>query len=122
MATVLIVEDEEWIANLMSERLKKAGHNTTTAMTISEGMAKLKEMKPDVVTLDIIMPDCSGLEMLRKMRKDPETFAIPVVVVSSADESEKAFSLGADGYVQKPVNFSKLLDAVKHFVTFEKAS
>ncbi|OGS17657.1 MAG: hypothetical protein A2219_01040 [Elusimicrobia bacterium RIFOXYA2_FULL_50_26] len=122
MATILIVEDEEWIASLMSERLQKAGHHTATAMTISEGMAKLKELKPDVVTLDIIMPDCSGLEMLRSIRKDPETFAIPVVVVSSTDESERAFSLGADGYVQKPVNFSKLLDAVKHFAVLDKVS
>lgn len=112
MATVLIIEDEKPIAELIKDRLEQEGYNTAMAYTVSEGLEKLKESKPDAITLDIYLPDNSGLNLLKMIKNDPKTFTIPVIIVSSSDEAQSARELGADDFVSKPVNFKRLLDIV----------
>jgi DNA-binding response OmpR family regulator len=112
---ILIIEDEENIASLLKERLDEEGYQAQTACSITEAAAKLKEGKPDVITLDIYLPDGNGLEILQHIKADPETYKIPVVVVSSSDEIQKVKKLGADEFVAKPINFERLFSILKSF-------
>lgn len=111
-SAVLIVEDEKNIANLLGERLVNEGYQVRVAYTGAEALKKLKEKSPDVITLDIFLPDANGLNLLKDIKADPVTNRIPVIIISSSDEGEGAAKLGAEGFFRKPVDFKKLLDFI----------
>lgn len=112
-AAILVVEDEQSLADLLKLRLDDEGFQVTVAYTGAEAVKDIKEKKPDVITLDIHLPDANGLSMLEKIKANPETKAIPVIIISSSDQAEEAKSIGAVDYMRKPVNFHKLLDMLK---------
>jgi two-component system alkaline phosphatase synthesis response regulator PhoP len=112
-AAILIVEDEQNLADLMKLRLDDEGFQVTVAYTGAEAVKDIKQQRPDVITLDIHLPDANGLRMLEKIKANPETNTIPVIIISSSDEGDEAKSKGAAGYMRKPVNFSKLLSVLK---------
>lgn len=112
-AAILIVEDEQSLADLMKLRLDDEGFQVTVAYTGEEAVKDIKKLKPDVITLDIHLPDANGLRMLEKIKANPETRAIPVIIISSSDEGDEAKSIGAADYMSKPVNFSKLFAMLK---------
>ena len=110
---ILIVEDEQSLADLLKMRLDDEGYSVTVAYTGEEAVKDIKAKKPDVITLDIHLPDANGLNMLEKIKANPETNMIPVIIISSSDEGEHAKDIGATEYMQKPVNFHKLLETLK---------
>ncbi|MDD4201889.1 MAG: response regulator [Candidatus Omnitrophica bacterium] len=102
---VLYIEDSPTDAVLIKELLEKAGLDVTIAKTGKEGIEKAKEIKPDLVLLDCILPDISGFDVCSKIRKDGslhKTLIIMITIKDSLDEISKAFILGADDYVIKP--------------------
>ena len=112
MATVLIVEDETIMAELIRERLEDKGYKTVIAYTGSKGLEIADNQNPDVITLDIHLPDMNGVEVLKLLKKDKSS--IPVIVVTSDDTVEKECKeYKADGFVKKPINFKKLEDIIK---------
>lgn len=104
MAKILIVEDEEALLLMLAERLEREGYEPKTAKDGEEGLLKMKEERPDLVLLDIVMPKIGGLEVLEAMQKDPELQKIPVIIISNSGqqvEIARAKSLGAKDYLVK---------------------
>ncbi len=110
--TVLIVEDDPAAQTLFAHHLAKAGYHTEV-MGDGEGVVeKVKALRPLVICLDIRLPGVEDWEILRRLKDDPETAPIPVVVATVLDDAQQAFALGAAQFLLKPVRRKELLDAV----------
>lgn len=114
--TVLIVEDEEAAAELFAEMMRVSGFRVLKTTNSSPAIAMMTAERPDVVILDIMMPDTSGLDILRQMRADPALSGVPVVVVSAKSmpaDIKNGMEAGASTYLTKPVGFLELKEAVE---------
>ena len=114
--TVLIVEDEEDAADLFAEMMRVSGFRVLKTTRSTPALDMMISEKPDVVLLDIMMPETSGLEILRQMRRDPALAGIPVVVVSAVSmpaDIRIGMEAGASVYLSKPVGFRELKEAVE---------
>ncbi len=115
MAKFVVVDDVELERINMAGILRKAGHTVIEAMNGEEGIAAVKEHKPDLIVMDIVMPKMDGFAATKKLMMDPETKNIPVIVVSSkSQESDKfrAKQLGAKGYLVKPASAASVLPVI----------
>src|SRR6185503_944012 len=113
--TVLIIEDEEDAAELFAEMMRVSGFQVRKTSTSTPALSMMTAEKPDVVILDIMMPEISGLDILRQMRRDPALANIPVVVVSATTmpvNIKNGMEAGASIYLTKPVGFHELKEAV----------
>lgn len=111
-ARVLLVEDDAVVARLTEEHLRAVGIETRTASTLSEGQAVLAGWRPDLVLLDLELPDGNGLGLCRGLKEDPQTADIPVVILTGLDDKMSvisAFGAGAVDYVRKPYVKEELL-------------
>lgn len=108
----LVVEDDPSAAKLMQIYLGEAGFAVEVAHDGEIGFEKAKSLRPTVITLDILMPRVDGWDLLTRLKADPRTAAIPVVVSSIVDERGKGFALGAAEYLVKPVDRDRLIGAV----------
>jgi len=114
--TVLIIEDEEDAAELFAEMMRVSGFHVVKTSSSAPALAIMTAEKPDVVLLDIMMPEISGLDILRQMRGDPALVNIPVVVVSARGmptDIRHGLEAGASTYLTKPVGFFDLKEAVE---------
>ena len=103
MAKIIIVEDDLNIASLYKQNIEKAGHSVMVVAD-SEAVKQITEQKPDLVLLDILMPNVSGLDILREIKADATLSAIPVLLLTNMAEDEsiaKGLQLGAYGYLLK---------------------
>ena len=103
MKKVLVVEDEEILRSLLQKRLGEEGYEVDVARDGIEGMEKIKEKRPDVILLDIIMPNMGGFEMMEEMKKE-NISGIPIIVVSNSGqpvEIDRAQKLGAKDWLVK---------------------
>jgi PAS domain S-box-containing protein len=100
---VLVVDDDARSRDLISHYLEQTGYRTACTATAADAVRLARELKPDAITLDIILPDRDGLLVLAELKSDPDTRRIPVVVVSVTERSELGFSLGAEDWLVKPV-------------------
>jgi two-component system phosphate regulon response regulator PhoB len=110
--TVLVVEDEKDVVDLLRYNLKRAGFKVLVANTGDAGLAAVRENRPDVVVLDLMMPGMSGLEVCRVLKEDKETALIPIVMLTAKDEAKdrvKGLETGADDYVGKPFSPRELV-------------
>ena len=101
---VLIVEDEEIMIDLLQKKLTKEGYETSVARDGQEGLEMMKEVKPDLILLDIIMPKMGGFEVMEEMAKIKELKKIPVIVISNSGqpvELDRAQKLGAKDWLIK---------------------
>jgi len=101
---ILIVEDEEIIYSLLQKKLSQEGYEVRVAKDGQEGIDKMKEQKPDLVLMDIIMPRKSGFEVMEEMQKDEELRTVPIVVISNSGqpvELDRAKELGAIDWLVK---------------------
>lgn len=101
---ILIVEDDRFLRELMSRKLASEGFEVIEAEDGEEGMKKMRETKPDLILLDLILPEMDGFEVLARKAEDEEIKKIPVVVLSNLgqrEDIEKALSLGAIDYIVK---------------------
>lgn len=109
--SVIVVEDERDMAELIGLRLRREGYQVDLAHDGEEALAKIRSAAPDLVVLDIMMPRMSGTEVLRELRNDPRTRGIPVVMLTAkGEESDQivGLQLGADDYITKPFSMSVL--------------
>ena len=110
--SVLIVEDDRNIAELLQMYLEKEGYAVTVAADGAQGLSKFRAINPDLVLLDVMMPVMSGLQMLSALRESPETVDVPVIMLSARQEVEakvEGFSIGANDYLAKPFSPRELL-------------
>lgn len=117
--TILIVEDEPETAEMLAEMLRLSGYRTVKSFGGAASINLVSKEQPDAVLLDMVMPDVSGLEILRYVRRDPLLLHIPVVVVSAKclpSDIELGMEAGAFAYLSKPVSFADLTLAVEHAI------
>ncbi len=104
MAKILIVEDDPLINKMYSEKLTRDGYEVSVAQNGQEGLDKMKENRPDLIILDIMMPKLSGVEVISEMRKDVNLEKIPIIVLSNLTDGpdiEKAKKMGVTEYLVK---------------------
>ena len=114
--TVMIIEDEPDAAEMFAEMMRVNGFRVLKMFSSVPAIPMLIQEKPDVVILDIMMPDISGLEVLRYMRREADLAAIPVIVVSAKSmpgDIKVGMDAGASIYLTKPVGFLDLKQAVE---------
>ncbi len=115
MARVLVVDDSPAEVEKLSSILKQNGHEVVHAGGGAEGVALAKEIKPDLVLMDIVMPGVNGFQATRQLKKDQETGGIPVIIVTSKrQETDRIWGerQGASGYLVKPVDEKLLLKTI----------
>ena len=112
---VLVVEDDPAAAELLTRQLVAAGYRTEVARTGNEALAKARELQPAAITLDIILPEVDGWEVISRLKSDDRTSSIPVIVVSVVDNPELGMALGAIEYFVKPVDATALVERLRGF-------
>lgn len=116
MATVLVVEDQRTQREMMAATLTQEGLQVITAADGREALQKLREIRPDIVVLDVVMPNMNGYELLRELRKQPDFARVPVVVCSvKGEQFDKHWAerLGSNAYVVKPFEPQVLVGTVR---------
>lgn len=113
---VLVVEDDPRAGDLLGHYLKQAGYRVARASSGAQAIALAKGIKPDAITLDVLLPGEDGLAILGQLKASPDTKAIPVVVVSITDHRELGFSLGAVEWLVKPVQRDSFVSAVQRSI------
>jgi signal transduction histidine kinase/DNA-binding response OmpR family regulator len=110
--SVLVVDDDPEFVRVLGGYLREEGFAVVTAGTAAEG-ARLAARRPNVILLDLMLPDRSGLDLLRSLKEDPATRDVPVLVVSVSNDSPRALSLGAAECLMKPVDRSGIVSRVR---------
>jgi len=116
LKTILIVEDEPDTAEMFAQMLRLSGYRVLKTYGGVSGMKQLLHEKPDAVLLDVMMPDITGFEVLRFVRREPKLAKLPVIIVSAKSlpgDIEKGMEAGASVYLTKPVAFLELKKAVE---------
>lgn len=116
MASIYIVEDDSDIREIEMIALKNSGHVVYAFETAKEFYRKIEERVPDLILLDVMLPDESGYEIVKKLRKNPVTKKVPVIMVTAKTQEIdmiKGLDDGADDYIKKPFSVMELISRVK---------
>lgn len=116
MARILVIEDEADIRQVLDYNLKSAGHEVVEASRGADGLRLLREREPDLVLLDLMLPDMPGTEVCRSIKDNPATRTLPVVMLTARGEEIDrvvGFEIGADDYITKPFGMNELLARVR---------
>ncbi len=112
---ILLIDDDPDVHDLLSHSLGKNGFQIRSAYSGEEGLALIREQRPAVIVLDIGMPTLNGWQVLQKVKDDPATADIPVVMYTVDSDREKGFALGAADYLLKPVRNAQLIETLQRF-------
>ena len=116
---ILIIDDEAEFADMIKMRLGANGYIVLAAHSGKSGLEMAKKENPDLIFLDLVMPEMNGFLVLSKLKQDPYTATIPVVMLTAKTDTEytlDAKSLGAADYLSKPVHMQELEDALRKFL------
>jgi len=115
MAQILIVDDSPTEAHVLKGMLEKHGFEVETAENGTEGIERARQLKPDLILMDVVMPGLNGFQATRQLTKDPETSEIPVIIVTTKDqETDRVWGLrqGAKDFLTKPVGEKMLMEKI----------
>ena len=110
--TILVVDDDNSIRELLKQELEAEGYGVREAADGREALAQVKREKPDLIVLDVMMPELSGFDVAAVLRNDPETLNIPIVILSVMQDKQRGYRLGVDRYFTKPTDTKVLLDEI----------
>jgi len=113
--TILVIDDDPAVRDMISRYLDKEGFIVETAANGVEGLRLAREILPDAITLDAIMPEMDGWSALARIKDDPDLASIPVIMVSMVDDRSRGYSLGATEYLTKPVERERLISTLRRF-------
>ncbi|HEV8714372.1 MAG TPA: response regulator [Candidatus Binatia bacterium] len=113
--TVLVIDDDPVIRDLMKRFLAKEGFRTEVASNGQEGLRLARQLRPDVITLDVVMPHMDGWTVLSALKADPELFDIPVILLTIVDNQNLGYTLGASDYLTKPIERDHLSAVLKKY-------
>lgn len=109
---VLLIDDEQFYFKLIQKKLKESDYNLEYAKSSAEGLAKISSFDPELLIVDLMLPDMDGFQILERLRRDPKFSSVPVIVITAKDQLDeklKAFELGADDYLVKPFQPEELV-------------
>ena len=112
MPSILVIEDNEWSRDMLARRLSRRGYQVLLAADGKRGMALARTQSPDLIVMDMSLPEIDGWEATRRLKADPATRAIPIVALTAhamASDRQKAMDAGCDEYYTKPVDFEGLV-------------
>jgi two-component system, cell cycle response regulator DivK len=115
---ILIVEDNDKNLKLARDVLQYRGFRTLEAVTAADGVAQAQQHQPDLVLMDIQLPDADGISALHRLRMEPATRAIPVVALTASvmeDDRQRLSAAGFDGYLAKPIDVKTFPDQVQRY-------
>ena len=110
---ILILEDDEATAELMKFYLEEEGFQVAVSSKGKNFITMASEFQPDLITLDVLLPDANGFSIFDKLQQDERTKNIPVIFVTVREEKEKGIKMGARGYIVKPFNEGELKGTIK---------
>lgn len=116
MPKILIVEDDEMNRDMLSRRLVRRGYDVVLAVDGGEGVVKATTERPDLILMDMSLPEVDGWEATRQLKSSPDTCAIPVIALTAhamADDERKAIDAGCDDFDTKPVELTRLLGKIE---------
>jgi two-component system, cell cycle response regulator DivK len=116
MPRILIVEDNEMNRDMLSRRLERRGYQVITAIDGSHGIAAAQTESPDLILMDMSLPEVDGWEAARRLKSDRSTRHIPVIALTAhamSSDRQKALEAGCDEYETKPVEFPRLLAKIQ---------
>jgi twitching motility two-component system response regulator PilH len=116
MTQIMIVDDSPTDMHLLKKILEKNGFNTLTASDADEGIQVAKRERPDLILMDVVMPGLNGFQATRELSSDPDTSAIPVIIVTRKDQQvDRVWGMrqGARDYITKPVKEAALMSLIK---------
>lgn len=116
MTKLLLVEDNEMNRDMLSRRLVKRGYEVIIAVNGVEGVSKAKSELPDLILMDMSLPEMDGWQATKEIKKDPSIKAIPVIALTAhamSGDKERAMEAGCDDYETKPIEFDRLLGKIK---------
>lgn len=116
---IMVVDDEPYIARVIKFKLEQEGYTVISANDGQSGLQKIKDEKPDMVLLDVMMPGLSGYEVCQKIKEDAELAGIPVVILTAKGQErdrEQGLTMGASDYITKPFSPNRLLELVKSMI------
>jgi CheY-like chemotaxis protein len=117
LGTVLAIDDDPDVLSIISTHLNRDGFEVYTTNSGEEGLRLAKQIKPDVITLDVMMPNLDGWTVLNQLKGDPATADVPVIMVTILQDREMGYSLGAADYLMKPVEADRLISIVRRYRT-----
>lgn len=113
--TILVIDDDPTIHDLMKRFLTKQGFQVRTANSGPEGLRLAKELQPEAITLDVMMPGMDGWAVLAALKADPQTSHIPAIVMTIVDDQNLGYALGAADYILKPINRNELMTVLQKY-------
>ncbi|MEO0097992.1 MAG: response regulator [candidate division WOR-3 bacterium] len=117
---ILIIEDEERIVAVLERRLESEGYEVITASNGRLGFNKARQEKPDLIILDLILPEMDGYQICNFLKRDRRYQNIPIVILSARSQEkdmEEAKKAGADAYFTKPFNYEELLEKIEELLS-----
>ena len=118
---ILVIDDDSSIRSLLRQELEAKGYRVREAENGQEAIAKVRESRPDLITLDIIMQGISGYDVAAILKSDPATLDIPIIIVSVLDDKDRGLHLGIDSYVTKPLDMVVLMREVELLLSSKTA-
>ncbi len=118
-STIMVVDDDPVLVDILRARLEHREFNVMCFYSGSQALAGLEKQKPDLVILDVMMPEMYGMEVLRRLKAAPETSSIPVILLTALDEDEDILTgskMGADHYITKPFKNAHLMTVIDHLL------
>jgi CheY-like chemotaxis protein len=112
-STILVIDDDPTVHDLMRRFLTKEGFRVAIAPGGKEGVQLAKQIKPDLITLDVMMAEMDGWSVLTALKADPDMADIPVIILTMFDDKEMGFALGASDYMTKPINRDRLVNVLR---------
>ncbi len=119
MARILLIEDNEMNRDMLSRRLARKGYDVVIAVDGEEGLEKARAEQPDLVLMDLSLPNIDGWEATRLLKADEATRSLPVIALTAhamQGDRERALDAGADDYDTKPVDFQRLLNKIEALI------
>lgn len=116
MTTILLVEDNELIRDMLSRRLSKRGFEVLISTDGRVGIETAKQQQPDLILMDVGLPEVDGCEATRRLKADAETSPIPLIILTAhatTGERDQAIQAGCDDFATKPIDFPRLLESIQ---------
>ncbi len=121
---ILVIEDDRDMAYQLKLRLEAKGFAVETVQSGNEGLSRARELKPDAIIMDVMLPDLDGYRICRLLKFDTEYEHIPIIIITARtleEDKDMALEVGADAYLTKPVDWKSLFGTLKNFLASQEA-